>query len=160
MRQAFTRTAAIVALTVAVACASLSVKQQALAAHQTAHSAIVAIDDFERTVCKPNPPPADNTCSAVPRVLTDDQHQRVSAAIVRAYEADIRVGRAIILWQPGQPAPAALPALQAAVQEVETIVHELAPGSARVDELFARAQALVERVRTLILRFAGGGARP
>jgi hypothetical protein len=145
----------MLALIFAVSCASLSVKQSVSAAHQTVRGTLVALDDFERSLCQPAPAPKSNTCTANPRIVTDAQHQQISRAFVTAYEQDIRIGQAIIAWVPGQPIPSDIPSLQATVGEIRKVVETLSP-SPKVTEFFAKVDAVIAQIQDLIRKFAGG----
>lgn len=146
--------ALIVTLALTCACASISVKQSVSAAHQTVRGTLVALDDFERAICAPDPA-ATNRCTAQPVIVTDAVHQRVSRAFSQAYATDIRLGQAIIAWAPGQPVPTDLAALQTTVNEIRQAVTTLAP-SPKVSEFFAKVDAVILRIQDLARQFAGG----
>lgn len=145
----------IAAIVFAVSCASLSVKQRVSATHQTVRGALVALDDFERDICRPAPPPNSNRCTATPAILTDAQHQEISRKFVQAFDQDIRIGQAIIAWVPGQPPPSDLPSLQSTVGEIRKVVEALTP-SPKVAEFLNKVDAVIAKVRELVLSFGGG----
>lgn len=145
----------IVLAIAAVSCAGLSVKQKAHNAHMSVRSALVAVDEFERGMCQPAPA-AVNTCTAKPVLITDQQHQQVSRLLREAFEADARLGAAIIAWKPGAPVPTDLPSLEQLVTQLEQIALALSPTSAAA-ELITRVRALVSAVATTSAAF--GGAR-
>lgn len=145
----------VAALVFAISCASLSVKQRASATHQTVRGALVALDDFERDICRPAAPPKSNTCTATPAILTDAQHQELSRKFVQALDQDIRIGQAIIAWVPGQPPPSDIPSLQSTVGEIRKVVETLTP-SPKVAEFLNRVDAAIAKVRELLLSFGGG----
>jgi hypothetical protein len=130
------RFAVVIFIVATLGCASgLKLKRRVSQAHLTAHSLIMTLDVLEDAACKPDPAPADNHCTAVPVILTDAQHQRFSQLLAQAAEADARVGRVIILWNPDTPKPTDLASLTALAQQIKAIAEELAPSSKAVEIL-------------------------
>lgn len=142
----------ILALTFAVSCASLSVKQRASNTHQIVHASLLAVDDSERLVCLPAPPPKSNTCTREPRLITDAKHQEVSRLLDQAYEVDIRLSRAIIAWVPGQPVPSDIASLSALANQIKAIAATLQP-SGEVSGWIAKADEWLKALDALNISF-------
>jgi len=142
---------ALAVLSMAVACASLPLKQRVSQTHQTVREAIVAVDEAERLLCGPMPAPNENRCASPTAAaigLTDAKHQAISRTLAQAYEADVRVGAAIVAWRAGDPPPADLDALLARAQETLSVAATVA------DSTFAsKAQTLVARAQRLVAAF-------
>lgn len=160
------RTAAIAALlAAAVGCASLTVKQRASQTHQTIRQVLNAIDDLELAICQPAQAEPGH-CTNPANLITDAQHQEVSRVLVQAFEADIKVGRAIIAWQPclpnldpaapcvPTPPPTDLATLRGYVDQVKGVVLALAPSQKAKDllELVSSVLAMVDEMTASFAR--------
>lgn len=150
----FKQTMAIVlAVAMSANCLSLTVKQKASTIHQTVHAAITKVDDFELELCQPDPA-ATNHCTAQPRVLTDAQHQQVSALFVKIYALDVRTSKAIIAYKSGDPVPADLKALEAEAVNLIGVVKAFGV-SPRIQTMLDYAQAVLKAVTDLVGAFGG-----
>lgn len=141
----------ILALVLASSCVSLSVKQKASNIRQSVHAALVTLDDIERQLCQPVPT-AVNTCGAVPRVITDANHQAFSRTMAQAFDADIKAGNAIIALVPDSPIPPELINLKAMADRVFAVAQSIATGP-RASEILAQARAVVQMVADLLSAF-------
>ncbi len=135
---------------------SLPLKQQVSAVHLTVHQTLVALDDAERAYCKPSPA-QPNHCTATPVVVSDANHQKLSGYFVSAYEADKKVGTAIIAWQPNAPLPTDLPTLFDDARQTLATVTSFAP-QAGASSLVTKATAFLDAVAKLqdLLQKKGG----
>lgn len=140
----------IAAAALAAGCASVPLKQQISASHQAVHQAIVTLDDAERQLCGPAPA-APSHCAAATAAavgLTDARHQAISAALVKAFDADAKAGRAIVAWRAGDPPPADVQQLLTDAQDALGAVQAITDTS-----LVQKAQTLVARAQALLSSF-------
>ncbi len=137
----------LVAALVVISCASVPLKQKVSSGHQAVHESLVLLDDAERAVCKPFPPPESNKCSsptAVALGLTDAKHQEFSRALVKAFDADVKASVAIIAWKAGDPIPTDVKMLLEDAQQTLTVAQSISSSS-----LVDKALAFVARARAL-----------
>lgn len=137
-------------------CATTSQMQKASVASQTLHRAIMTAYQVERALCQPAPAQL-NHCTAVPAILTDDQHQRFASALLKAVEADQRFARAILAWQPGTAVPRDLDELRSYVDQALAIATALAP-SGPASELVARVRDIVAAITQAAAAWGGAPA--
>lgn len=101
------RRAAILLLAVVIAgCAGVTPRAHLVQTHQAVHTLLSSVDDAERVLCfgsttLPPEPTKCNTAVAAAAGLTDARHQRIQAALVKAYEWQLLLGGIISVWQPG-----------------------------------------------------------
>jgi hypothetical protein len=144
------------------ACAGhLSVKQNATAALRTVDTALSSAQDFERanvaalhldTPAAANlialcvPLSADGTPAPAPT-----KHQVIACLLQKAFTDEARAARALETYQPGQPVPATLTALQADVDTGLAAAKIVAPDRA---DFLATVQAVVDAVLRVINQVA------
>jgi len=131
-------TGMIAALLIAfVSCASLPVKERAVRTLSTAESLLGQVQDTERRLCNAPAyaaaPQAPITECVGPLaeglLLTTTRHQRIATALSRAFDAQIKASVVLRAWRAGDPVPASLPDMFAAVIDVAGVVKELSPNS-------------------------------
>ena len=142
---------ALLLATSAMTC-SLTAKEKVSRGHLTVHAALIAADDYERQICVPNPT-ATNLCTSPLKIITDAQHQAFSRLLVQAYDADIRIGRAIIAWQPGMPVPTDVASLKDFTMQALAIANALAP-SPQMTTFTANVNAILVAINDIMLAFA------
>jgi len=149
---------------------ALNAKQQASQAHQTVHAALTTLDDYERTVCQPNPA-AVNHCQRVPVIIPDAKHQEFSRAMVSAYDLDKKVGLAIIAWKPclpntgvngipctPTPIPTDVTSLRATVEQLITIGTSFRTPSPDIQKYIDLARAVLNPLADIEAALRKGGA--
>lgn len=127
--------------------------------HQGIQTILAALDDAERRLCF-----GSTTLTATPNQchtdvakavgLTDARHRAIHAALNKGYEAQIHIGAAIALWQPGQTVDMAL-ALQAA-SEVNSILAAMNVKMPDLTPLLQRAKDWTDQLERLKQLFGGG----
>lgn len=132
-------------------CASMPIKAKVSAGHQILRDAVVAFDETERALCRPDPVTPSH-CTAVPAVVTDVQHQAISKTLVKVFETDKTLSAAIIAWRAGDPIPADVPTLVADTIEAFNVAASFAPSNS---PLVAQARAVLIQVAALVALFGG-----
>lgn len=134
-----TALAAIVALAataiIGAACAT-SQKQRAVVAYQSAQTALGVFQDTERALYQARTLPE----------LTDERHRAISAALARAFDVQIQLGNALLIWRTGEPAPTSVVGYLNEADRVIQEVQRLLPDDSRV----RLARDIVQWARTLV----------
>lgn len=124
---------AFILLTLATACASVPVKQQAVLSVQTSVQVLGTIQDAERAICngaadKTKPITHCEGPAAVQAGITDAQHQQFSAALARAFTIEGQAITALRAWKAGEPTPTTVALFTADLSQAMAVVRQLAPG--------------------------------
>lgn len=148
---------ALLAIALSSACATgaLSVKQQTSTVHRGVHAALSAIDDTEIILCAPAQA-TPWTCTRKPPLVTDAQHQQLSKLLRDAYDADIKLGYAIIAWQPNMPTPPELATLTAILDQIAAVGGALTGGDPTVARFVAAARLAIAEAQRVAAAFRGG----
>lgn len=152
----------IVALTliIALACAA-NPRAKLVQTHQGIQTILASMDDMERTFCFGStvPTATPNRCDteiAKTIGLTNARHQAISAAFIKAYDAQLQIGAAIAIWQPGQTIDLAV-ALKAA-SDVNRILAEMNVKVPDLAGLLLKGQQWSAELQRLKALFGGGGS--
>ncbi len=100
----------LVALLLAVSCASLPLKQRAVVSLSASETALEASHDAERLLCSPTANQAQpithcDGAQAATIGLTDAKHQQLARLYSTAFAAEIVAATALKAWQAGDPPP-------------------------------------------------------
>jgi hypothetical protein len=134
-------------------CASLPVKERAVQTLNATQTTLANVQDTERRLCNANAyaaaPSAPIKACAGPladaTMLTTERHQRIAAALSKAFDAQIKASVVLRAWKAGDPPPATLPDILDALEAVAGVVKELAPNS----ELFRELDTILQARRDL-----------
>ena len=150
---------AIVAALVLTGCGA-TVKELLVSSYKGTHTLFSAVDDGERTLCFGSttlPPVAQRThCTAGTPGLTDQKHQDISKALVKAFDAETRLAPALKLWKQGDPIPTDFATAQAESKNVLALANALSGSSPKVLAWIANIQAWVDSYTKLAALFNGG----
>lgn len=118
-----------------LACAS-SQKQKVVVAYQSAESALGQFQDAEIALYNMK------TVAS----LTEEKHKAIHAALAKAFDAQIKVGSGLLIWETGKPAPASV---QQWLTEAERVLAELRTQIPDNDRL-KLVQALIPWIRAIL----------
>jgi hypothetical protein len=135
------------------ACASLPVKERAVQTLNATQNTLANIQDTERRLCNAaeydaSPTTPIKACAgplADATMLTTERHQRIAAALSKAFDAQIKASVVLRSWRAGDPVPATLPDIMDALETVTEVVRELAPNS----DLFRELDTILQARREL-----------
>jgi hypothetical protein len=124
----------LVALVLAVSCASLPLKQKAVVSLAASETALEAAHDTERALCAPT---ADQTkaithcdgAQAATLQLTDARHVAIAAVFSKAFDTEIKAAEALKVWRAGEPAPVGVAAYQKDLADLLALVAQTIPKS-------------------------------
>lgn len=128
---------ALIALTM-LACAS-NPKARIVTTYQSVEVGLGALQDAERAAYASGKIPA----------LTKEVHEtKISPAFVKAFDAQIKTGNALLLWKPGTALPVGYDQWVAAVENVATVMSSVSPrNSAVFDATVAFVRAAVDAIK-------------
>jgi hypothetical protein len=132
-----------VGLVLTAACATLPVKERAVRTLDGTERLLAQVQDTERRICNDaafQKAPAEPILVCAGPLsdatqLTTARHQRIAAALSRAFDAQIKAAVVLRAWRAGDPPPATLPDIMKAIEEIAAIVNELSPNSQVVEVL-------------------------
>lgn len=117
------------------ACAS-SQKQKVVVAYQSAETALGQFQDAEIALY--------NTKTVAS--LTEEKHKAIHKVLAQAFDAQEKVGSALLIWESGRPAPAGVGAWLTEAERVLAEVRALLPDNDRV----RLAQTLIPWIRAIL----------
>lgn len=128
----------LLALGIAAACAS-NPKARIVTAYQSVEIGLGALQDAERAAFQ----------SGIIPALTKEVHEKkISPAFVKAFDMQIKVGNALLVWKPGTALPVGYDQWVAAVENVADVLKTVSPkNSAVFDATMALVHAAVDAIR-------------
>jgi hypothetical protein len=154
-------------------CASLPVKERAVQTLNATQNTLGQIQDTERRLCNAaeyavSPSTPIKACAgplADATMLTTERHQRIAAALSKAFDAQIKAAVVLRAWRAGDPVPSTLPDILDALASVAAVVEDeeefeklanvLQPG----DELVLHGGTYSQNSRCAVASLLGNPAR-
>jgi len=118
------------------ACANTTYKQRVVTAYQATETALAGFQQAEITLYEAK------TATA----LTPEKHLAVHKALSRAFDAQVKVGDALLIWRSGDPAPVTVAEWFAGVERVIAEIRAIAPENERLKLI----QLIVPWVRAIV----------
>lgn len=132
------RALAVVVLALCVACAS-NPKAKVVATYQSVEIGLGALQDAER---------AAYASGTVPALTKEVHEQKISPAFVKAFDMQIKVGNALLAWQPGTALPVGYDQWVASIENVAQVLSAVSPkNSAVFDATVAFVRSAVDAIK-------------
>jgi hypothetical protein len=151
--------ASLIAAAIIVAGCGATVKELLVASYQGTHTTFAAVDDGERVLCFGSttlpPVPQRTHCTAGTPGLTDAKHQQISASLVKAFDAEVRLAPVLKLWKQGDPIPTDFTIAQAESANILALAKAIDPNP-KVLAWIANVQSWVDGYAKLAALFNGG----
>lgn len=121
-----------------VACSS-NPKAKVVATYQSVEIGLGALQDAER---------AAYASGTIPALTKEVHEQKVSPAFVKAFDMQIRVGNALLAWQPGTALPVGYDQWVASIENVAQVLSAVSPkNSAVFDATVAFVRSAVDAIK-------------
>jgi hypothetical protein len=122
-----------------LACCASNPKARIVTAYQSVELGLGALQDAER---------AAYASGAIPALTRAVHEQRVSPAFAQVFDMQVRVGNALLAWQPGAAPPVGYEQWVASIENVAAVLRAVAPrDSAVFDATLAFVRAAVDAIR-------------
>jgi len=121
-------------LALVTACASLSLKQNAVVSLQASETALEAAHDAERLLCSPTADQAQaithcDGAGAQALGLTDAKHQQLARLFSTAFGAEALAANALTVWRAGDPPPSNVADYQKDLDDILALVEQTFPST-------------------------------
>jgi hypothetical protein len=125
----------VIAVSLSFACGGMTPRAKLVNSHQSIETLLATVDDAERILCfgsveLPRDPTRCTTDLARQAKLTDEKHRAIRLQFIKAYEAQIRLGRVIATWVPGTQVN-----MDTAVDAVAEISYQLSEMNSSIPDL-------------------------
>ena len=132
------RSLAVALLACMAACAS-NPKARIVTTYQSVEIGLGALQDAER---------AAFVSGTIPALTKEVHEQKISPAFVRAFDMQIKVGNALLVWQPGTTLPVGYDRWVASIENVAAVLSSISPkNSAVFDATLTFVRAAVDAIR-------------
>lgn len=132
---------ALVAFVFTIGCASLPVKQRAVASLAASETALEAAHDAERALCSPTAAPnaVIRHCDGAAG-LPDAAHQKAAVLFSKAFATEVTAATALKVWRAGDPVPSTVAEYQRDLSDLLAIIAATVP----------KSQSIVAKIQTAV----------
>lgn len=133
------RRLAVVLLMLCMAACASNPKAKIVTAYQSVEIGLGALQDAER---------AAFVSGTIPALTKEVHEQKISPAFVRAFDTQIKVGNALLVWKPGTALPVGYDQWVDSIENVAQVLSTISPKNTAVfDATIAFVRAAVDAIK-------------